>query len=152
MGGKESDINCETAASTARTTHTTPAEEFELAQVEAEEFKRPGCFEFFAKWKLCAGAQHQFHNYYVYGEFRPCIDEWREFSSCLSLKLETREDAKRIWSQREQKIEAEKTSVLGTIWEPRSEPPEHWYGPRPAQVYYAQQRLLQEKDEQEKDQ
>jgi len=41
-----------------------------------------------------AAVGYQLHEYYVRGEFVPCIAEWREFTGCLALRLERKEDAK----------------------------------------------------------
>ncbi|XP_065663671.1 synaptic plasticity regulator PANTS isoform X2 [Hydra vulgaris] len=103
----------------------------EESDVENKENREKilSCVDFYDIWRRCSSISSQFHRYYQYGEFSPCIREKKNFKSCLWYKVSKTPELKAELIAETKEIDDFLNFVhkpSSSVWEFRENPAADW--------------------------
>ncbi|XP_003385190.1 PREDICTED: UPF0545 protein C22orf39 homolog [Amphimedon queenslandica] len=90
-----------------------------------KQYEKMRCYEFIFATKQCLSSFHQFHKYYIYGQFDDCAIEKQRVKDCFKWRTSKSMEAKENLFK---SLEAEQTNMHtpDPVWKYREKPPEDW--------------------------
>ncbi|XP_064392711.1 synaptic plasticity regulator PANTS-like [Halichondria panicea] len=83
------------------------------------------CFDYFMEWKKCMSAYHQFHQYYIRGEFANCKTEKERMYNCFKWRGTGKD---KFLNSLEASLDEEQVNMHtpSPVWKLRDLPPADW--------------------------